>query len=384
MRVTGRTPWGAVDQALLGTEPAVRTRVCRMLKLAPVYGACIALTQYGVAQGVLTVGRGAALALYLLLGYVAVIAMLRMGRSVRRGDFDLGLERAWLATGALVAGYAWVPTLDARSDVLLLFALVLVLSLFSLTARQMRLWGWVTVGLLGACAGWDALFYLTGRDRAYELLQFGVVACCLPATSAVARGVRHLRDKLERQERELQEALAHVQRLAQCDILTGVINRRHMHEVLERELARQARGQGSPCTLAILDLDHFKRVNDGFGHGVGDQVLQGVVRTLQPLLRGGDVLARWGGEEFLLLFPRTSAPQARGALHRLQTALREAHVAADAPQLRITTSVGLAEHAAGETLDALLERADRALYRAKAGGRDRIELADPPRQRAAG
>ncbi len=163
--------------------------------------------------------------------------------------------------------------------------------------------------------------------------------------------------------------------LSHHDELTGVLNRRGMREHLDHARERLARHQQGYALLAI-DIDHFKRVNDHHGHERGDAALVAVAQTLKRTAREVDRVARMGGEEFCVLLPASDTRGARLAAQRLLDAVRaQAHVAAGLPQ-PLTVSVGLAAAAsAAESTDDLLRRVDAALYRAKAGGRDRAEAA---------
>jgi diguanylate cyclase (GGDEF)-like protein len=181
-----------------------------------------------------------------------------------------------------------------------------------------------------------------------------------------------LRSRLGAQRKELADALALNRELATRDSLTGLLNRRAMVELLAREHPRIERGQG-PLAVALLDIDWFKRINDGFGHGAGDEVLRRFATTVKAQLRAADALARWGGEEFLLLMPGTSVDDARTVLDRLRAAVAEGGFEQIAPGLQVTFSAGLVAMQEGESQDAAIDRADRALYRAKQGGRNRVE-----------
>lgn len=173
----------------------------------------------------------------------------------------------------------------------------------------------------------------------------------------------------EKAEAEVRaEALA---RQADTDPLTGLKNRLGLNAAISREVARSRRHQ-QPLSVMFLDLDHFKAVNDTHGHPAGDQVLVGVARLLEAHVRGSDVVARWGGEEFVIVAPMT---QAEGAA-RLGEKLRSLIAATPmGPAGAVTASIGVAELLAGETIERLLHRADEALYRAKSGGRNRVECA---------
>jgi diguanylate cyclase (GGDEF)-like protein/PAS domain S-box-containing protein len=166
--------------------------------------------------------------------------------------------------------------------------------------------------------------------------------------------------------------------LATQDELTGLYNRRHFVELAEAEVAR-ARRTGTPLSLAMLDIDHFKAVNDVFGHPVGDLALRELARSMRETLRTSDVPARIGGEEFVVLLTDTALEGALSVTERLRERVGRAEVAAGAERVaRFTVSAGVAELAMGERLDGLLARADEALYRAKEDGRNRTVTSLPP------
>ncbi|HEY0844332.1 MAG TPA: GGDEF domain-containing protein [Noviherbaspirillum sp.] len=157
------------------------------------------------------------------------------------------------------------------------------------------------------------------------------------------------------------------------DPLTGVFSRRSGEEVMELQFTVAVRSD-APLSLAFFDIDHFKQVNDRFGHEAGDKVLTDVTAMVGQNLRRGDTLARWGGEEFVLIMPNTSLSQAHAALMRL----REIGFGWRPDQTPLTASIGIAERTADQAADwkALVDMADQRMYRAKKNGRDRIVVAD--------
>jgi diguanylate cyclase (GGDEF)-like protein len=168
-------------------------------------------------------------------------------------------------------------------------------------------------------------------------------------------------------------------RLAERDELTGLLNRRAIVrkavEVLSR--AREAKGT---LVIGLIDLDHFKSINDRFGHAVGDQLLQRFAAALRTSLHTREVFGRYGGEEFLVLFPDTSMDQARQASERLRANLRDQRLLVDDQDVSVTISLGLASYESGDVLfDQIARRADIALYVAKTQGRDRCEIFNPAR-----
>jgi two-component system cell cycle response regulator len=183
----------------------------------------------------------------------------------------------------------------------------------------------------------------------------------------------------------VQDRLAEELRLrAQTDSLTGLPNRGHFFDVgtaavATAAVARALGGADSeaPLSLLLLDIDHFKSINDGFGHPVGDEVLRELASRCRGLLRGRDLMARIGGEEFVVLLPETKAMEAVEIGERLRGAFARAPVKTQGGPVAVTISMGCATLAAGgETLDGLLKRADVALYEAKHGGRNRVVFSE--------
>lgn len=162
-------------------------------------------------------------------------------------------------------------------------------------------------------------------------------------------------------------------RAAVQDPLTGLYNRRYLEERLEPEF-RFASRQGGPLTLLMIDLDHFKLVNDRHGHPVGDAVLRGFAASLQAGIRGEDIAARYGGEEFMLICRATPEPVGVRIAERLRRRLEQQRLVSELPELRVTISVGVAALPDPRitTHQALIEQADRALYVAKANGRNQV------------
>ena len=177
---------------------------------------------------------------------------------------------------------------------------------------------------------------------------------------------------IEQQTARLRFQADEFARQARQDPLTAIANRRAFDEALGREYARSRRGGAAMC-IALVDIDHFKAINDRHSHAVGDEVLKRVAAHLQSACRGFDLVARWGGEEFALLLPETTRPTARAICERLRASLAALDFGDLAQGLRITASFGVADAAQSDDRHRLLQEADEALYRAKANGRNRVE-----------
>jgi diguanylate cyclase (GGDEF)-like protein len=175
----------------------------------------------------------------------------------------------------------------------------------------------------------------------------------------------------------LEDMRRRLHELAMTDPLTGLRNRRHFIQWAQRELDLAHR-HDLPLAMLLLDIDHFKLINDAHGHAVGDLVLVEIGRRCTATLRGTDLLARWGGEEFIALLPNTPEPLAQMLAERLRTAVAAAIPLPHGGTVQATVSVGVAGRGSGArplmTLDALTQAADRALYDAKRQGRDRVRV----------
>jgi len=214
------------------------------------------------------------------------------------------------------------------------------------------------------------LLWASGADR-FVMIN---AACFLSLAVVVGLFLTRVFEMSNRRAFAAEQALSHE---ARTDALTGIANRRALDEIGLAELRRSARS-GMPVSLILLDIDHFKRINDTHGHQVGDRAIQALIATLRPGLRVTDSMGRWGGEEFLVILPETPGMDAGGLAERLRVAIESAPLAAN-PPLNMTISLGVATMAKVNVPEddwaALLKAADAALYRAKHEGRNRVVAA---------
>ncbi len=237
---------------------------------------------------------------------------------------------------------------------------------------------------------------LSGTRELAELSETlrGMTTALLQREAELAQANQGLEQRVQQRTRELlaaqaqlQAANAELEALARRDGLTGLPNRRSADEQLAQALAQQCRS-GRPLSVAVIDIDHFKAVNDGHGHAAGDAVLRAVAQALAGQVRQSDLVARLGGEEFLLLMPDTELAGARTLCEKLRAAVAALRLplpaAAETASLTVTVSIGVAAASAAHTAgrqgpsrgaDALVAAADRALYAAKQGGRNRVVVA---------
>lgn len=233
-------------------------------------------------------------------------------------------------------------------------------------------------GLVWTCAtlGLTFLFELTDKPIGLPMATFAErTVALLCVVSALGRCTftglygSSMREMLYKRGQELKEAHARIEELAQIDELTGVLNRRYIMRMLSEEMTRAQRS-AEPCSIAIIDLDLFKQINDRFGHPVGDEVLRSFAIAVSANIRSIDRFGRYGGEEFLLVLPRVSKEQAIVAVNRLRKIVADLNWTAISDGLVVTMSAGVAQICSDEAPDEVLPRVDAALYRAKDAGRN--------------
>jgi GGDEF domain-containing protein len=277
---------------------------------------------------------------------------------------------------------------EARPVLLLLFVACFFFGVFGLT--RLQFW-WLAIGTI---IGYAVIVCSTLWGRPVEsegfkleVLQFIALSMILCWMASVGGYVANLRKTLHTQKSALSRALDRLGHLVSYDELTEVFNRRHLMELLQREKDCADRFNYT-FSVCILDIDHFKSINDTYGHAVGDEVLKEFSSRMRqnarkmdwlgrptPLPENSEVaFGRYGGEEFLVIMPHTPASEAYLGVERLRTAIQSSGVATSAGDLPVLFSSGVAQYLPGESVEAMISRADKALYRAKKGGRNRTEL----------
>jgi diguanylate cyclase (GGDEF)-like protein len=301
-----------------------------------------------------------------VLFYLAISS----GWSKRLRDPSMTLTQITVSTlWMLVALYY---TEQVRGAVLILFLNNFIFGIFRLRTAQFL------GAALFALAGYAVVIGLLVRyhpqsiNLRIEAVQWVLLAMVLPWFAVIGAYISNIRSTLRQKNRDLEKALKTIERLASHDELTGAYSRRFFLDALRREKTRSDCGQKTFC-VAMLDLDSFKVINDRHGHLAGDDVLREFAESVQFELRGSDYFARYGGEEFILLLVDTDMNHAAAILERIRQRIARnvfSHVGNS-----VTVSAGVAEYRLHEDLSGTLGRADRALYAAKAGDRNRVEQA---------
>ena len=311
---------------------------------------------------------------FVVVGVLSILLLIRLGRVLHWRDPSLTQLQIRFALVSTAAAYAVAG--QARGIVPVMLPILLMFGIFGLNPHHMVQNMAYALLLFAAAFGMVAWLNEPWQLPALEAAYATMVILALLGSTFLAMRMQKIRVHIKRQQHELTQALAQIQQLATHDELTGLPNRRHMLALLEAEHLRSQRDT-RPWMVALLDIDFFKLVNDTHGHAAGDQVLQTFAATVREAVRSTDMLARWGGEEFLLLLHDTQPGAALPVLERVRQAVQERTVAVQGQQVRVTVSIGVAAHTAGKSVEQLLDQADQALYRAKSDGRNCVVEAEP-------
>ncbi len=324
----------------------------------------------GVVPGALAASYAAAAAAICGLTVLAY----RRGWTLGAGGAELA-EPQIVAALALQLAVVWAAPQLAFPWLCNIFT-VFAFGMISLSVREsLVVWSLVVAGggaVLYARAPQLGIPLATPAQLALVWLFFAAILARFVMLSVYAGA---LRARLRESRRRLAATLDQVQRLISHDELTRTLNRRSLVARLGEEKSRCERS-GESFSLALMDLDHFKSVNDTHGHAAGDEVLRGFAGAVHEAMRQTDVFGRYGGEEFLLILTGSSAQAARDAAERIRAAVGSRDWTAAAPGLSVTVSVGITSFRKGDSIEQLLKRADNALYQAKRTGRNRIVTLD--------
>ncbi|MBV8500862.1 MAG: diguanylate cyclase [Paucibacter sp.] len=358
-----------LSQLLFTADPAQRLRL-RQTGLALVLMAvCAVVMQDGVRLGEVAAPAVAIWTALSVGGMVLFFVVIRAGWALRLSDPSLTVPQMLFALASGVGAYALIGPLRAA-----VFPVLVMILMFGMFGLRLRAALWITayaLTLFGIVMLWMSWRRPAVYPPAVELVHFLALCVALPGISVLAGRVSRIRERLRAQREDLSRALEQIRAMATRDELTGLLNRRHMQTLLEQEAQRCLRGGHGYC-LALIDLDHFKAINDRFGHGAGDAVLREFAAIGLTVIRGADVLARWGGEEFVLMLAETRMPAARAGVERLRHAIETITLSHEGHEISFTLSAGLTESHPREDLGQTLERADKLLYKAKSEGRNRV------------
>lgn len=298
------------------------------------------------------------------------LALFKTGLNLRFRDPSLtALQMVVSILPALAVMYL-LESGQARAAVMVLAIVPVLYGMLALNTRQLLLVGVLFIGCYGLLIGALAFWRPHSLQLTLELLQGIVLVVVILQIGVIGGYISGLRQKLRERNVELQQALVQINDMANRDMLTGLFNRRHLFEVLSREVNRERRAKTN-FSVCIMDVDYFKQVNDDYGHNSGDLVLKRIAEAVPKTLRNIDCFGRYGGEEFLLVLPQTSLKGAVIKAERVRELVANLEFPEIGKDFQVTTSIGIAQYQLEESAEDTIARADKALYVAKANGRNR-------------
>ncbi|MCZ6715435.1 MAG: GGDEF domain-containing protein [Gammaproteobacteria bacterium] len=335
----------------------------------------IALGLAGYFSGVLTIDREP---LLFMLGGVAVFnlmifTVLRSGLNKRFKDPSLTLLQCLGAMCWILVLMHFSP--PARDLMLMVYIMTMLFGMFQLNRRELILLAAFSLAGYGAVLVFDDVLQASRIDLARESLRYSILTAMILWSAYFGAYVGTLKQKLREKNKNLRRAVDTATHQAERDELTRTYSRRFIMGSIDKEKVRSDE-ESRTFSICIFDLDHFKRVNDRYGHQVGDEVLAeftmratAMLRAMDQVRRRGHPMGRYGGEEFIVLLPSTGLPGAINCAERIRE-LTEERKFADG--IKVTVSVGVAQYRADEEIKETIRRADEALYEAKALGRNQV------------
>ena len=313
-----------------------------------------------------------------VLGFVILFYVIfRSGLNLRFRDPSLTLTQILAST--LVILYVLSQSEEGHGILSLIYMVSFLFGVFRLSTRELlgiTAFVALSYGLIIALQ-WHAGAGADPHAFNRKVLNWIVLTAVLTFFSVMGGYISKLRKEVADSRAKLEKAMLRIEYMAARDELTDLVNRRSLVDFLKQQKSRGDRF-GSTFTTLMLDIDHFKRVNDTHGHQAGDVVLKSFAQAASASLRATDVLGRYGGEEFMAILDQTPLDRSAIVAGRLCALARQLNFDELATGLRISISIGGAEYRPPEQWQATVERADKALYRAKHGGRDRFELDNSP------
>jgi diguanylate cyclase (GGDEF)-like protein len=365
----------AKDFSIIPNDPKQALRLTRFFISLGIYTLNVSLSYLAYKAGLMGLTVLCWNLIIILVFNTILYIIFRSGLNLKFKDPSM--TSIQICVASVVVMYAIFFVYEARGILCSVYILILLFGTFRLNTRQflkvscfiLMTYG-IDIYLLYVFRSQDIVLHI-------EIFQWLVLAVVLASVSFIGGNISALRHDLASSRKKLQSSLEKIKEMAIHDDLTGFYNRRHLMELVTTENNRSNR-TGSIFSLAMLDLDKFKNVNDTFGHQAGDEVLITFSHIISNVLRKTDFCGRYGGEEFLVVLTQTDLQDAKVFAERIRACVEE-FLFLDLGRGRkagVTVSIGLAEHKRNEDIDKTISRADEAMYKAKKNGRNRVEVSE--------
>ena len=354
-------------------DPRQALRISRFFISLGIYALNLPLSYLAYKAGIIESTELSWYWIIILATNIILYIIFRTGLNERMKDPSLTSLQICIASLAVMYGIFFAY--EARGILFSIYILILLFGIFRLDTRQFLLVSAFILLTYGVDIFLLGVFRPQDIDLKIEVFQWLALAIVLISVSFIGGNISSLRRDLSASRKKLQASLIKIREMAIHDDLTGFYNRHHLMELIETENSRSVR-TGSVFSLVMMDIDKFKNINDTFGHQAGDNVLITFSAIIRSILRKTDFCGRYGGEEFLIVLTETDIQEAKVFAERIRACVEESFFPDLGADSRVTVSIGIARHRNKEDVEKTISRADEAMYKAKKGGRNLVEVSE--------
>ena len=354
-------------------DPKQALRLRRFFMTLAIYFLNISISYFAYWAGILDLQALYGFWIILLSIIMILYIVFRTGLNLRMSDPSL--TSIQMCVACLVVMYGIYYGHEIRGVLFSMYILILLFGTFRLYTSQFLFISAFALLTYGIDIVLLNIFRSQDINLKIECFHWFGLAIVLISVSFIGGNISSIRRELSVSRKKLQSSLTVIREMAIHDDLTGFYNRSHLMDLIESENNRSVR-TGSVFSLVMMDIDKFKKINDTYGHQIGDQVLRTFAAVIRSILRKTDFCGRYGGEEFLIVLTQTDLQAAKLFAERIRDCVENSFFPDLGPDSRVTVSIGLAEHRMQENIEKTISLADESLYKAKKRGRNRVECSD--------
>ena len=354
-------------------DPKQTLRLSRFFEALAIYILNISISYFAYLAGIMALQALYEFWIIILAINIILYILFRTGLNLWMSDPSLTFIQMCAAN--LVVMYGIYYIYEIRGFLLSMYIVILLFGIFRLYTRQFLFVSAFALLTYGIDIFLLNIFHPQAINPKIESFQWFGIAIVLISVSLIGGKISSIRRELSVNRKKLESSLKVIREMAIHDDLTGFYNRHRLMDLIDSEKSRSVR-TGSVFSLVMLDIDKFKKINDAYGHQTGDQVLKTFAAIIRSILRKTDFCGRYGGEEFLIVLTQTDIQAAKVFAERIRNCVENSFFPCLGPDSRVTVSIGLTDHRVQEDIEKTISRADELLYKAKNGGRNRVECSD--------
>ena len=354
-------------------DPKQALRLSRFFEALAIYILNISISYFAYLAGIMALQALYGFWIIILAINIILYILFRTGLNLWMSDPSITFIQMCAAN--LVVMYGIYYIYEIRGFLLSMYIVILLFGIFRLYTRQFLFVSAFALLTYGIDIFLLNIFHPQAINPKIESFQWFGIAIVLISVSLIGGKISSIRRELSVNRKKLESSLKVIREMAIHDDLTGFYNRHRLMDLIDSEKSRSVR-TGSVFSLVMLDIDKFKKINDAYGHQTGDQVLKTFAAIIRSILRKTDFCGRYGGEEFLIVLTQTDIQAAKVFAERIRNCVENSFFPCLVPDSRVTVSIGLTDYRVQEDIEKTISRADELLYKAKNGGRNRVECSD--------